>query len=735
MTHSINHNTSDLIEHPSSEATPNDKQDAYQDLSRSTAERESSRHWWVKLFVQPLLILAAAGLAITGLGIAQRVGWISSGGSGGGTTAVSASSVDYICPMMCTPPQQEPGRCPVCAMELVPATNSGGGDSQSVQLDPAARRIANIKTATVQSVPASQTIQAVGKLTYNEGAMKTIAAWVPGRIEKLYADYTGVVVKEGDHLALVYSPELYTGQVELLLAQKTQNANSSIVRSRSFLTDGSIYKSARQRLIENGMTEEQIQQVEQSGEANSRIHLCAPASGTVIEKMAVEGEYVKEGQPIYKLADLTTIWLKLELYPEDAALIRYAQKVEITVQSLPRRTFSGRVAFIDPQVNETTRTVGVRVVMDNPQGVLKIGDYANASIATGGTSEFVADAKVYDAELAGKWLSPQHPQIVRNEPGLCPLSGLELVSAEAYGFVSSPLETEDMLVVPRNAVLMAGNSSVVYVETEPGRFEIRRVTLGHLAGEEIVVLEGLSEGENVATSGNFLIDSQMQLAGNPSLIDPSRAIPKTDDLMSPEIMLALKELSKEDRILAKEQRYCPVAEFALGSMGVPPKVEVNGQTIFLCCEGCRESLLEKPEEYLARLEELKEKPVGQEDEEFEMDLPSFEGMQMMESEDDRASGFSMALVPPPLAMENDADSSASDQKYAAVLQKLTPEDQQLARRQKICPVAEMPLGSMGQPIKVDVKGQPVFICCEGCRDSLLDNPDKYLANLPREGIK
>ncbi|MBR9803745.1 hypothetical protein GYB59_19565 [bacterium] len=170
-------------------------------------------------------------------------------------------------------------------------------------------------------------------------------------------------------------------------------------------------------------------------------------------------------------------------------------------------------------------------------------------------------------------------------------------------------------------------------------------------------------------------------------------------------------------------------------MGVTTKVEVNGQTIFLCCEGCRESLLEKPEEYLARLEELKEKPVGQEDEEFEMDLPSFEGMQMMESEDDRASGFSMALVPPPLAMENDADSSASDQKYAAVLQKLTPEDQQLARRQKICPVAEMPLGSMGQPIKVDVKGQPVFICCEGCRDSLLDNPDKYLANLPREGIK
>ena len=252
--------------------------------------------------------------------------------------------------MMCTPPQAEPGRCPVCAMELVPAISNGGAsDSRSIQIDPAARRVANIRTVAVSSTSMTRTIRAIGELNYDEGTLKTISAYVDGRLDRLYADFTGVVVKKGDQLALVYSPRLYSGQVELLLAKKSRDNSRASTLARVVQSNGELYASARERLILLGMTEMQIAHLEASGEADSRMHLCAPISGTVIEKMAVEGQYVKEGDAIYQLADLSTVWLMLRLFPEDAATIRYGQKVEAEVQSLPGREFSGRVAFIDPQ--------------------------------------------------------------------------------------------------------------------------------------------------------------------------------------------------------------------------------------------------------------------------------------------------------------------------------------------------------------------------------------------------
>jgi hypothetical protein len=148
---------------------------------------------------------------------------------------------------------------------------------------------------------------------------------------------------------------------------------------------------------------------------------------------------------------------------------------------------------------------------------------------------------------------------------------------------------------------MAGVNSVVYVETEPGRFEIRRVVLGPSSGDQIVILKGVSKGEQVATRGNFLIDSQMQLAGNPSLIDPIKAQPKLDETESAAMIAALAPLSSADRGLVEAQRFCPVADHPLGSMGTPPKVMVNGTPVFLCCLRCKQALLEEPEKYLAKL--------------------------------------------------------------------------------------------------------------------------------------
>ena len=190
------------------------------------------------------------------------------------------------------------------------------------------------------------------------------------------------------------------------------------------------------------------------------------------------------------------------------------------MQTLPGQILNGRVAFIDRSVDPRKRTVGVRVEFLNPDGQLRPGDYASATIFL----PIGQRGEVYDSGLAGRWISPMHPQIISDQPGECPICGMDLVPTSQYGYADGPVEQPKALYVPRSAVLMAGGSSVAYVETEPGRFEIRALTLGPILRDKVIIIGGLKEGEMVATAGNFLIDSQMQLAGKPSLIDPTRAI-------------------------------------------------------------------------------------------------------------------------------------------------------------------------------------------------------------------
>jgi Cu(I)/Ag(I) efflux system membrane fusion protein len=168
--------------------------------------------------------------------------------------------------------------------------------------------------------------------------------------------------------------------------------------------------NTRQRLREFGMTEEQLTELERSGNAQSRLTIYAPQGGTVVEKLAIEGNYVKAGDPIYRIAELSTVWLMLKLFPEDATKIRFGQRVAATSQSLPGENLVGRVAFIDPTVDPKTRTVGVRVELVN-DGRLRPGDYAEATI----TLPIGSKGEVFDADLAGKWISPMHPQVIRSE--------------------------------------------------------------------------------------------------------------------------------------------------------------------------------------------------------------------------------------------------------------------------------------------------------------------------------
>ncbi|MDV6033769.1 MAG: HlyD family efflux transporter periplasmic adaptor subunit [Phycisphaera sp. RhM] len=537
----------------------NDNEATTSRRSSQWRQRLSGLKWLGKALVHATVLVVAFVVGIALLGVAQRVGWIGGGGEMAASTADShdhggetifscpmhpqirqnqpgkcpicamdlvpvsnqpsavtpAAAGDddrYICPMMCTPPSKEPGRCPVCAMKLVKATNGGQSDGESITIEPAARRLVGIQTAKAKLGPVSQTIRTIGSIDFDESKLATISAYVPGRIEKLYANYVGVPVERNDDLALIYSPELYSAQVEFLTAQD----NAALKRLGGTSDFASL---ARQKLIELGLTEEQVDVLRSRGKAESRIRIRSPIRGTVINKFAVEGDYLKTGDKVYRIADLSTVWLMLDLYPDDAARIRFGQEVEAEVSSMPGEVFTGRVAFIDPTVHEKTRTVRVRVEMPNPDGKLRPGDYATARVYVAAIRQDL----IYDPMLAGKFISPMHPEVIRETPGDCPICGMALIPTSSLGFADQPLPVQQVITVPRDAVLMAGGNSVVYLETDPGRFEIRRVTVGPVTDDDAVILEGLSAGETVATQGNFLIDSQMQLAGNPSLMDPSKA--------------------------------------------------------------------------------------------------------------------------------------------------------------------------------------------------------------------
>lgn len=561
--------------------------------------RREEVRWWIKLFVQPTLLFIFGAMLIIGLGIGQQAGFLQTA-SVESSNQGSSAAITYICPMMCAEPQTEQGRCPVCAMELVPATSSGTNEgSNALEIGTAARRIANIQTTKVRSEHCTRQIKAVGKIAYDETRMKTIAAYVDGRIEELHVAYTGATVDEGDELALVYSPELYSSQVEFLTAFEGLNSSGTDERDPLEEVSKRLYESSRQRLSEFGMTSQQLEELELVGEARSRMQILAPMGGTVVDKQVVDGQFVTEGETLFQLVDLSTIWLQLELLPEDVVSISYGQRVEAEVQSLPGQTFVGRVAFVEPEVDPLTRTVGVRVIMPNRRGELRIGEFARASISVPISRPDHESSAFYDEELAGRWICPVHPQVISNGKGNCEHCEAGLVATTAFGFAENDSRSASTLLVPRDAVLMIGKRSVVYVETEPGRFELREVVLGPTVGDDIAIFEGVMAGEQVASRGNFLIDSQMQLAGNPSLIDPTKALPLEE--VDPEVLAAMAELSDEDRQLAEAQGDCPVADKPLGSMGVPIKVDVNGVPIFICCAGCRRLLLSEPLAYIEKV--------------------------------------------------------------------------------------------------------------------------------------
>ncbi len=465
------------------------------------------------------IVVLAAAVALVALGrcTADRTAGHTAEPASEGARTDAGAQIVWSCPMHPQVRLPEFGPCPICGMDLVLLDGAEDAHPRRIELSEAARALAHVETAPVVRRAVTRPVRMVGKLALDQTAVRTISAWVPGRLERLYVDYEGVRVAQGEHLVRLYSPDLLTAQQELLSARERLEATAA--EKSEFLADSSrgAYEAAREKLLLWGLTEAQVEAIVERGSAEDHVLLTSPASGVVVDKLLDEGAYVQTGTHIYRIADLGRLWVLLDAYEQDLAWLRHGQEIVIEAEALPGERFEGRIAFIDPVVHERTRTAKVRVNLDNESGRLKPGMFvravARARLGAGGA--------VLEDWLAGKWVSPMHPEIVKEGPGQCDVCGMDLVRAEELGLVSRAPEGERALVVPASAVLLTGRRAVVYVEVpdaERPTYEGREIVVGPRAGDWYLVLEGLAEGERVVVNGAFRLDSAMQIRAQPSMM-------------------------------------------------------------------------------------------------------------------------------------------------------------------------------------------------------------------------
>ncbi|MEX2577437.1 MAG: efflux RND transporter periplasmic adaptor subunit [Verrucomicrobiales bacterium] len=455
--------------------------------------------------ILPILLALAVGVVVGA--IAFR-----GGDAGHDHAAAEAAGGDeaageiWTCSMHPQVKAPKPGKCPICAMDLIPLSDLGGaGVGREFSLSEEAKVLAGIVTAEVERRHPEAKVRLYGRVVYDETRRKTIAARFPGRIERLFVDYTGIQVEQGDHLATIYSPELLSAQSELLTAKRFGKADS--------------IRIARDKLRLWGFSESRIEEIEASGEASDHLTIEAPVSGIVTHKQVDEGDYVETGKALFQINDLEEVWVMFDAYESDMPWVRFGQQVEFTAEALPGRVLEGRISFIAPQIDPETRTFDVRVTFENEGELLRPGMFVRGTV----TATVAGAGRVIDPSLAGKWISPMHPEIIKDEPGKCDVCGMDLVPAEELGYVSADEEGRAPLVIPASAVLHTGNRSVVYVENpdvESSSYEGREVLLGPRADDVYLVEAGLREGERVVAEGAFAIDSSLQIQARPSMMLP-----------------------------------------------------------------------------------------------------------------------------------------------------------------------------------------------------------------------
>lgn len=368
----------------------------------------------------------------------------------------------WTCSMHPQVRMDEPGQCPICGMDLIPVAEFSGSETDllpgAIRMTEAAIKIADIQTMIVQNAFPEKEVYLLGKVKPDESNIAELTARYGGRIEKLFVNFTGQDVRKGEKMATIYSPALITAQKEVLEARVYRESNSEL------------YYAARNKLKLWDLTDEQIDHIEQEGEAQLYFDVQSPISGTVIKRHVAVGDYVSQGSSLFQLTDLNRVWIMFEAYESDLPWISQGDEVEFTLQSLPGKSYSGRVDFIDPVIDPQTRIAQIRVEVRNPGLLLKPEMFASG---------------VVRSSLAGN--------------------------------------TKD-LIIPKTAVLWTGKRAVVYVR-EPGHeqpvFRYNEIVLGPSAGNYYIVREGLHEGAEIAVNGVFRIDAAAQLAGKPSMMNTS----------------------------------------------------------------------------------------------------------------------------------------------------------------------------------------------------------------------
>ena len=426
--------------------------------------------------------LAAAGLALAVLGLV--IAAVSCGKSS--PDAHPVEKVLYTCGMHPQVIQDKPGNCPICGMKLTPirkqpgaATNAAsatsgttntaaaGPESTTIAIDPVTVQNMNLRVGVVTRGPLRRTVRTVGAVDFDETALADVTTKFKGWIEKLYVGATGQQVHRGEPLFEIYSPDLVSAQTDYLLAR------NPVPGSPSPAADA-LQTSAATKLKYFDVSNEQIAELEKTRQVKKTLRVNAPRDGIVVEKMAVEGQMVDAGMKLYRLADLALVWVLSQVYEQDLPYIKLGQEAVVSLSYLADRKFRGRVTYIYPTVDEKTRTVRVRMEFHNPGFFLKPGMFATVDLR---------------AEL---------------EPSA--------------------------LLVPDAAVLRSGEKNTVFVALAGGHFEPRTVTLGPRSEDsQYQVLSGLKEGEQVVTSGQFMLDSESQLREAIQKMRPSTAASVTGE--------------------------------------------------------------------------------------------------------------------------------------------------------------------------------------------------------------
>lgn len=386
------------------------------------------------------------------------------------------------------------GKCPVCFMDLIPlqsdnnnnnnnADKAGGG--RLLVLSDAAKRLASIVSVPAVRGKSSSELKLLGKIAVDESRIETISMRTGGRIDKLFVDFTGKNVRKGDQLALVYSPELISVQQELISAfQAYSNLSSNaaeLVKNNAL----GLLNASKDKLRLLGFSESDLKQIITLGTPSDHMIIRSSQSGVVLEKMAVVGNYVEPGMPLFKIADLSRIWINLDAYENDIQWMKTGQMVNFTVEAFPGENFIGRVSFIDPVVDPVSRTVKVRVESSNSEGRLKPDMFVKATLKYGASEKNSMSVK----------------------------------------------KSEEPVMIPASAPLLTGERAIVYVEVSSDSagttYEGREVILGSQVGDSYIVKSGIEEGEKVVINGAFRIDSELQIRAKPSMMNPQDGITST----------------------------------------------------------------------------------------------------------------------------------------------------------------------------------------------------------------